>query len=103
MAAEHWAALVVFGVAWLFYEPLLSQFAKRRGGVLNTDMTVIRSAWMVRMMGRETRLMDGQLLGHGAELRLVLRLLQPAPDRRGRRRPVRRREHLPLGVAAGGG
>lgn len=57
-------ALGVFAVAWLFYQPLLSAFGKRRGGVLNTDMTVIRSAWMTQMTGREVRLMDGQLLGH---------------------------------------
>jgi uncharacterized membrane protein len=58
------AALIVFGVAWLFYQPLLAIFGKRRGGVLNTDMTVIRGAWMRNMVGREVRLMDGQLLGH---------------------------------------
>lgn len=27
-------------------------------------MTVIRAAWMVNMVGRDVRLMDGQLLGH---------------------------------------
>jgi uncharacterized membrane protein len=58
------AALVVFAVAWLFYQPLLAVFGQRRGGVLNTDMTVIRGAWMRNMVGREVRLMDGQLLGH---------------------------------------
>ena len=58
------AALAVFAVAWLFYEPLLTAFAKRRGSVLNTDMTVIRGAWMFTATGREVRLMDGQLLGH---------------------------------------
>lgn len=57
-------ALAVFVAAWLFYEPILFAFGKRRGGVLNTDMTVIRSAWMSTMTGREVRLMDGQLLGH---------------------------------------
>ncbi|MBU1376868.1 MAG: DUF599 family protein [Alphaproteobacteria bacterium] len=57
-------ALGVFAVAWLFYEPLLTAFGKRRGGVLNTDMTVIRTAWMTQMTGREIRLMDGNLLGH---------------------------------------
>lgn len=57
-------ALGVFAAAWLFYEPLLTAFGKRRGGVLNTDMTVIRTAWMTQMTGREVRLMDGQLLGH---------------------------------------
>lgn len=57
-------ALAVFVLAWLFYEPLISAFGKRRGSVLNTDMTVIRTAWMRTMTGREVRLMDGQLLGH---------------------------------------
>lgn len=63
---DRWdiAALILFAVAWLLYEPLLTAFARRRGGVLNTDMTVIRAAWMKAMVGRETRLMDGQLLGH---------------------------------------
>ncbi|MCR5874548.1 DUF599 family protein [Phenylobacterium sp. J426] len=58
------AAFAVFAVAWLFYEPLLTLVGKRRGGVLNTDMTVIRAAWMTNMTGRDPRLMDGQLLGH---------------------------------------
>ena len=58
------AALAVFAVAWLFYEPFLTTFGKKRGGVLNTDMAVIRGAWMRTFAGREVRLMDGQLLGH---------------------------------------
>lgn len=57
------AALVIFALAWLFYEPLLTAFGKRRGGVLNTDLTVIRTAWMQNMTSREARLLDGQLLG----------------------------------------
>lgn len=64
MAPLDIAAFAVFAVAWLFYEPLLTLVAKRRGGVLNTDMTVIRTAWMTNMTGRDPRLMDGQLLGH---------------------------------------
>lgn len=58
------AALIVFGLAWLFYEPALTAFGKRRGKVLNTDMAVIRGAWMAGMLGRDVRLLDGQLLGH---------------------------------------
>jgi len=61
---SDFAALCLFGLLWLFYEPLLTAFGKRRGGVLNTDMTVIRASWMAQMVGRETRLLDGQLLGH---------------------------------------
>ena len=57
------AALGLFLVAWLFYEPLLKQLARRAGGTINTDMTVIRAAWMRNMVGRENRFMDGQLLG----------------------------------------
>jgi uncharacterized membrane protein len=57
------AALAVFLAAWLFYEPLLKQLARRAGGTINTDMTVIRTAWMRNMVGRENRFMDGQLLG----------------------------------------
>jgi uncharacterized membrane protein len=56
------AALSLFLAAWLFYEPLLKRLA-RAGGAINTDMTVIRQAWMRNMVGRENRFMDGQLLG----------------------------------------
>lgn len=57
-------ALALFALAWVFYEPLLTQVARRRGGVLNSDMRVIRAAWMRNMTHRENRFMDGQLLGH---------------------------------------
>ncbi len=56
------AALVFFLVCWLFYEPLLK--ALSRGKLLNSDMTVIRGAWMGEMSRREVRLMDANLLGH---------------------------------------
>jgi uncharacterized membrane protein len=59
------AALAFFALCWLFYEPLLKALGKRRGGgLINTDMTVIRTAWMRNMVGRDNRFMDGQLLGH---------------------------------------
>lgn len=63
MSGPNLAALAVFIFAWVFYEPLLTAFGKRRGGVLNTDLTVIRIAWMENMTSREVRLMDSQLLG----------------------------------------
>lgn len=63
MSLPNSLALAVFIFAWVFYEPLLHAFAKRRGGVLNTDLTVIRRAWMSNMTSREVRLMDSQLLG----------------------------------------
>lgn len=57
------AALILFVVLWLAYEPILKAMARGKG-VLNTDMTVIRLAWMRNMAVRENRFMDGQLLGH---------------------------------------
>ncbi len=55
------AALALFAVCWLFYQPLL-KLLSRQGGALNTDLTVIRAAWMRNMARRENRFMDGQLL-----------------------------------------
>ena len=57
-----WTALTIFVVAWVGYEPLLKA-ASRGKGLINTDMTVIRMAWMQNMARRENRFMDGQLLG----------------------------------------
>ena len=56
-------ALTFFALAWLAYEPLLKFFARGKG-LINTDMTVIRLAWMRNMAGRENKFMDGQILGH---------------------------------------
>lgn len=56
------AAFAFFIVCWLFYAPLLTMLS--RGTLLNTDMTVIRGAWMGQMARREVRLMDANLLGH---------------------------------------
>jgi uncharacterized membrane protein len=57
------AALSLFAVCWLFYEPLLKRLGEG-GNVINTDMTVIRRRWMAEMAVREVPLLDGQLLGH---------------------------------------
>ncbi|WP_374574555.1 DUF599 domain-containing protein [Phenylobacterium sp.] len=57
------AALGLFVVVWFGYEPLLKAAAHGRG-VINTNMLVIRTAWMRNMAGHESRFMDGQLLGH---------------------------------------
>jgi uncharacterized membrane protein len=56
------AALSLFGVAWLFYQPLLNLLSRRGGAAINTDLTVVRSAWMRNMARRTNRFMDGQLL-----------------------------------------
>ena len=57
------AAFVLFVLCWLGYEPLLKGLT-RRAQTINTDLTVIRTAWMRNMAGRETRFLDSQLLGH---------------------------------------
>ena len=57
------AALGLFAVCWLFYQPLLTLLSRRGGATINTDLTVVRSAWMRNMARRENRFMDGQLLG----------------------------------------
>ena len=56
-------ALAVFTLVWLAYEPLLKMLARGKG-LINSDMTVVRAAWMRTMAGRENKFMDGQLLGH---------------------------------------
>lgn len=61
MSALNIAALSLFAIFWLFYQPLL-KLLSRKGGAINTDMTVIRGAWMRNMAHRENRFMDGQLL-----------------------------------------
>jgi uncharacterized membrane protein len=56
------AALSLFMVCWLFYQPLLNLLGRRGGAVINTDLTVVRTAWMHNMARRSNRFMDGQLL-----------------------------------------
>ena len=56
-------ALSLFAVCWLFYQPLLSLLGRRGGAVINTDLAIVRSAWMHNMARRQNRFMDGQLLG----------------------------------------
>jgi uncharacterized membrane protein len=36
----------------------------RQAGAINTNMTVVRRAWMTAMVRRESRFIDGQLMGH---------------------------------------
>lgn len=56
-------ALLLFIAVWLAYEHVLKALG-RGGGHINTDMTVIRTAWMRGMALRDNRFMDGQLMGH---------------------------------------
>ena len=63
MSPPDIAALAVFLVAWLFYQPVLRRLS-RRGGAINPDMTVVRRRWMANMAARENRFLDSQLMGH---------------------------------------
>ncbi len=56
------AALSFFIVCWLFYQPILNLLSRRGGAAINTDLMVVRSAWMHNMARRDGRFMDGQLL-----------------------------------------
>lgn len=58
------AALAVFLIAWIAYQPLLRVLSQRRGRTINSDLTVIRTAWMRNMAMRDIRLLDGQLIGN---------------------------------------
>lgn len=58
------AALALFVVLWLGYEPLVRRAARGRGAI-NRDMDVVRAGWMAAMVRRrDTRLLDANLMGH---------------------------------------
>ena len=63
LSVSDMVALAIFALAWMAYEPLLHAVGGNKG-VINTDMTAIRAAWMRTMAARENKFMDGQLLGH---------------------------------------
>ena len=63
LSVADMVALAIFALAWMAYEPLLHAVGSAKG-VINTDMTAIRAAWMRTMAARENKFMDGQLLGH---------------------------------------
>ena len=48
MTTFDWAALALFFMCWLGYDPMLKLLA-RRSGALNEDMLTIRHAWMTAM------------------------------------------------------
>ena len=58
------AALGVFLACWLGYR-LWLRLAWGSRGIINADMDVIRTRWMITMAHRkDQRLLDGQLMGH---------------------------------------
>lgn len=63
MTPLDWAAVVLFFLCWLGYEPVL-RVLSRSVGTLNQDMQLIRHVWMSAMTRREIRLVDSQLMGH---------------------------------------
>ena len=63
MTPLDYAALALFFLCWLGYDPLLKLLAHRTG-TLNDDMTIVRKVWMTAMTHREIRLVDSQLMGH---------------------------------------
>lgn len=56
-------ALGLFLIAWFAYEPVLRRVSRGEGAI-NTNMTVVRRAWMRNMASRELKLVDSQLMGH---------------------------------------
>ncbi|HVZ99825.1 MAG TPA: DUF599 family protein [Caulobacterales bacterium] len=57
------AAAAIFVLCWLGYEPILKSISGARGGI-NHDMAVVRETWIRRMLKREMRLLDANLLNH---------------------------------------
>jgi uncharacterized membrane protein len=57
-------AFLLFAACWLGYEPLLKRLARWGPEIINSHMTVVRTAWMQAMSRREARFLDSQLLGH---------------------------------------
>lgn len=57
------AAGAIFIACWLVYDPLLLQLSGGKGAI-KVDMLAVREAWMRRMMARENRILDSNLLGH---------------------------------------
>jgi uncharacterized membrane protein len=57
------AAVILYFVIWLSYETLFDS-RLRRPDSLNAKMVLVRNAWATRMLGRESLLIDANLVGH---------------------------------------
>ncbi|MES1201409.1 MAG: DUF599 family protein [Pseudomonadota bacterium] len=57
------AAAVIFILCWVSYEPVLHSLSGKHGGI-NHDMAVVRETWIRRMLKRDMRLLDANLLNH---------------------------------------
>jgi uncharacterized membrane protein len=66
LAESTWlniAAVILYFGIWLSYETLFDTRLRRRDS-LNAKMVLVRNAWAARMLGRETLLIDANLVGH---------------------------------------
>lgn len=57
------AAGAIFIACWLVYEPLLARLMGGKGAI-NADMIAVREAWLRRLVARDNRIADLNLLGH---------------------------------------
>lgn len=57
------AALIIFFLCWLGYEPLLQKVSKK-SGLITKDLSVVRAAWMKEMTLRGLKLFDSNLMAH---------------------------------------
>jgi uncharacterized membrane protein len=55
-------AAAIFALCWVGYEYVLKRLADGRGGI-NIDMAAVRAGWIRRMLQRDVRIMDANLLG----------------------------------------
>jgi uncharacterized membrane protein len=63
MSGADIAAGAIFIACWLIYDPLLRQM-KGGQGAIKIDMMAVREAWMRRLVKRENRIADSNLIGH---------------------------------------
>ncbi|MFT4090063.1 MAG: DUF599 domain-containing protein [Asticcacaulis sp.] len=57
------AALMVFLICWIGYEPIL-KLSSKASGVPVRDMSFVRRAWMKEMVIRSFKMYDSNLIGH---------------------------------------
>lgn len=57
-------ALALFFIGWIGYNAVFDWLPHLRPQSVNRHMFDVRSAWMTRMLQRENRMVDSQLLGH---------------------------------------
>jgi uncharacterized membrane protein len=63
VAPFDYGAIAVFLICWLTLEPGLGLLNRQKRSI-TADMSVIRAAWMRRMLERNFLLVDAQIIGH---------------------------------------